>query len=173
MVLAAVSSGDEVLDLGTGTGALVERFLAQECQVTGVDFSAEMLRLAQARLPAATWLQADLLGSWPVQLGGQQFSLAVSGYVFHEFTDNQKLELIRNVFAEGLQSDGRLVIADIAFPNSAALEACRADWRNQWDDDEHYWIVDEMLEALQEQGIHGEFTQVSFCAGVFGLSKVR
>ncbi len=62
-LLAAVPLKDarHVVDLGCGPGnsteLLVERF--PDARVTGVDSSAEMLVEARARLPRATFLQAD------------------------------------------------------------------------------------------------------------------
>jgi predicted TPR repeat methyltransferase len=73
VALADPAPGSSVLDLGAGTGALASRFLKLGSQVTGVDFSAEMLRRAQARFPQAAWLQADLLADWPEELSSGEF----------------------------------------------------------------------------------------------------
>jgi putative AdoMet-dependent methyltransferase len=169
--LASPKPGARVIVLGSGTGELAARFLARGCRVTGVDFSAEMLRLAEEKLPGASWLQADLLAPWPHELSGGNFDLVVSGYVFHEFPDAWKLGLIDSVFDKALKPGGKLVLADIAFPDPEALERASDEWRKQWDDSEHYWVVAEMLAKLRERGINGTFTATSFCAGVFQLDR--
>jgi SAM-dependent methyltransferase len=48
------------LDLACGTGALTAELAARGLAVTGLDFSAEMLAVAHARLPALNFVQADL-----------------------------------------------------------------------------------------------------------------
>ncbi|WP_407568901.1 class I SAM-dependent DNA methyltransferase [Deinococcus altitudinis] len=48
------------LDLACGTGALTAELAELGLKVTGLDFSAEMLAVAQTRLPGLTFVQADL-----------------------------------------------------------------------------------------------------------------
>ncbi len=50
---AGVEAGAEVLDIGTGTGALAARFTALGSRVLGVDFSEHMLSRARRNVPAA------------------------------------------------------------------------------------------------------------------------
>ncbi len=49
-----------VLDLCCGTGNSSAPFLQRGCQVTGLDASAEMLRVAQSKWPRAEWVLASL-----------------------------------------------------------------------------------------------------------------
>ena len=49
--------GDEVLDVATGTGAVVQELIRQKgCEVVGVDQSSEMLAVAREQLPATVRL---------------------------------------------------------------------------------------------------------------------
>lgn len=50
-----------VLDLGCGAGVPATERLARDFDVTAVDISEAQLRLARERIPAATFLRADLL----------------------------------------------------------------------------------------------------------------
>lgn len=68
--------GDSLLDLGCGDGIVAEIFAREfGLHVTGVDFSAEMVRVAQARttdlVPRPTFIHADLnaLGCLELPLG--------------------------------------------------------------------------------------------------------
>lgn len=47
--LLNLQAGERVLDIGCGNGVLARRLAALGCKVTGVDFSAELIRLAEAR----------------------------------------------------------------------------------------------------------------------------
>ena len=66
--LAAVQLGMRILELGIGTGTLTKRLVNSGCAIWGVDFSTEMLALAQVNLPQIVLVQADILGDWPVEL---------------------------------------------------------------------------------------------------------
>ncbi len=50
-----------VLDLGCGAAEpIAAHLISQGFAVTGVDFSAEMLAMARARFPEASWIEADM-----------------------------------------------------------------------------------------------------------------
>jgi len=62
---AGLSPGDWVLDVGVGTGTMLE-FLtkegrAREGDVVGIDLSEEMLEIASERFPDATFVLGDAL----------------------------------------------------------------------------------------------------------------
>jgi ubiquinone/menaquinone biosynthesis C-methylase UbiE len=60
-------AGGHLLDLGCGTGRLLIDFAARGCRVVGVDLSAPMLRVAQARA-TATGVAVDLVQANLVEL---------------------------------------------------------------------------------------------------------
>ena len=53
------TSGNRLLDVGCGTGEHL-RYLQDFCQVEGVDLSAEMLQVAQQKLPTVPFHQGDM-----------------------------------------------------------------------------------------------------------------
>ena len=105
-----------VLDIGAGFGALTSEILTRySCsQVTCVDGSAEMMKLARQRLvpygERVSFRLADLAyRSWHEQLSGA-YDAAVSALAIHHLTDERKCELYAEVF--GLLKPGGVFIND-------------------------------------------------------------
>ena len=169
---AQVSRGMRVLDLGTGTGNLASRFLDAGCTVWGMDFSTHMLAKARKKLPRLRTVQADLLADkWPEALN-QLFDRIVSSYVLHDFDLSHKVQLLARLAREHLADEGRIVIADIAYPDRAARAQAQAYWGCLWGKDEHYWAADETFVACEAIGLSCTYRQVSSCAGVFVISAM-
>jgi putative AdoMet-dependent methyltransferase len=166
---AAVTPGMRVLDLGTGTGNLAARFVAHGCQVWALDFSSGMLAQTRRKLPGVHLVQANLLDEWPIGLQ-HSFDRIVSAYVFHEFDLGTKLRLLQRVALRHLESDGRILIADVAFATTAARERARHKWADLWDDEEHYWAADETAAAATELELLIQFRQLSSCGGIFTVT---
>ena len=59
-LLTRLNDGASVLDIGCGAGVPVTRLLAERFRVTGVDASSEMIRLARANVPDASFIQSDI-----------------------------------------------------------------------------------------------------------------
>lgn len=170
LTLAQTEPGMRVLDLGTGTANLAKLFHQYGCQLWCSDFSAEMLAIARHKLPQAVFVQADLLAEWPAALEGP-FDRIVSAYVFHHFILPVKVDLLREA-ARRLSPGGRMIVADIAFQDTAGLEAVRRAAGETWEE-EHYWVADEALPALQAAGFTASYRQVSACGGIFLIQPVN
>ena len=153
-----------LLDLGTGTGNLAARFLPFDCSITGVDFSQEMLDRAAQLLPDAELIRADIREPLPLY---RRFDRIVSGYLFHEFNDENKLVLIERLLRDHLAPGGKLLIGDISFPDQQRREEGHRRWKELWDESEHYWAAGEMIERLRERGFEVTYRQVSECGGVY------
>lgn len=54
---------------------------------------------------------------------------------------------------------------DVAFENRSQLEQCRKDVGDEWDDDEIYFVVDELKGEFPELG----FKRTSHCSGVLSI----
>jgi ubiquinone/menaquinone biosynthesis C-methylase UbiE len=93
VTLAGVRPGMRILDLGIGTGNLARRFVQQDCEIWGVDFSTEMLAKARVKLPQVHLVQANLLAGWPADIQ-PPFDRIVSAYVLHEFTLEAKIDVL-------------------------------------------------------------------------------
>jgi SAM-dependent methyltransferase len=101
-----VERGSRVLDAGCGTGRNVQRLLEQGALVTGIDFSAGMLRVAREKFPEAALVRADLQQGWPFRSG--VFDLVVCALV------GEHLGNLDHIFTEMrrvLTHSGRLVFS--------------------------------------------------------------
>lgn len=77
-LLSAVDAkpGMRVLDLCSGQGNISEVLVAAGCEVVGADFSPAMVALAEARVPSATFIEAD---AQDLPLDDGEFDAVVSG----------------------------------------------------------------------------------------------
>lgn len=160
--------GMRVLDIGTGTANLARMFVTHDCCVWGTDFSPAMLEQAQHKLPRARFVCADVRQGWPAELP-PIFERIVSAYVFHHFELREKVRLLAELVMH-LTLGGKLVMADIAFPDQASMTHFQRGVGDAWDD-EHYWLADEIITALHGAGLSATFAPVSICAGVFIVEK--
>ncbi len=160
--------GMSVLDLGTGTANLALRFAGLGCELWCTDFSEPMLAKARLKLPQAHFLRHDLRDAWPMELD-RRFDRIVSAYVFHHFELGEKVALCRHLVERRLTPGGRLLIADISFPDAQAMGSFARSVGDRWEQ-EPYWLADESLQALHEAGLRADYTQVSPCAGVYAFT---
>lgn len=67
---AGLSAGSFVLDVGTGTGALIKHFIefgVSEKNIVGCDLCEEMLKKARQRYPSVNFWQGDIIDfPWPL-----------------------------------------------------------------------------------------------------------
>jgi putative AdoMet-dependent methyltransferase len=166
--LAEVEAGQSVLDLGVGTGNLSLLFAQSGCLIYGTDYSAQMLERAHHKLPQAVFLQADLRQTWPEELD-RPFDRIVSAYVFHHFELIQKVSLLTRL-STLLATNGRMLIADLAFTNQLAMQVVQQAAGSTWEE-EFYWNAEETLPVLAQAGLVASFQPVSSCAGVFVIPK--
>lgn len=159
--------GRDVLDIGFGTGTLTCRLYAQGCNIWGQDFSAKMLALAQAKMPRATLVQGDFAKGLAPSLRAQTYDAIVATYSLHHLTDPQKAAFLRDLLPL-VRSGGRILIGDVAFPTRDALETCRLESVEDWDDEEFYIVADELAPLLP---CPMTFESLSHCAGIVRIQK--
>jgi putative AdoMet-dependent methyltransferase len=171
--LAKPLPGMQVLDLGTGTANLAERFVKRGSSVWGIDFSNEMLVKARTKLPQAHFVHADLLGEWPKTLR-RRFERIVSAYVFHEFALDIKINLLQKLTNRYLTACGYIIIGDVAFPSLETKKRVQQHFADKWDGDEYYWVADEAIHACKRNGLYVDYEQISSCGGIFVVkSKLK
>ncbi len=167
--LAQAQPGMRILDVGTGTGNLIQLFSRLGCSIWATDFSPAMLAVAREKLPQVHFILSNILDDWPQELP-PIFDRILSTYVFHHFELAQKVHLCVQLLGH-LAPRGKLILADIAFHNSHSVEEFKRKLMGEWED-EYYWLADETVTALQAVNLHAVFTPVSACAGVFTIGNI-
>ncbi len=114
-IIEALSGQDvrDLLDLGTGTGRMLEIFAPRVDRAVGIDISREMLAVARVNLERAdlhncTIRQGDI---YQVPLPSASFDAAIFHQVLH-YADRPSLAVAEA--ARMLRPKGRLVIVDFA-----------------------------------------------------------
>ena len=155
-----------VLDVGFGTGTLTTKLYEKGCTLYGQDFSARMIELAKEKMPDAVLIQGDFSKGLDTALREKSYDFVISTYALHHLDYAGKLSLIREL-TDCLNPGGRLLIGDVAFETNADLDACRLKAGDEWDEDEIYFIRDEMKKAFPEM----EYEKISECAGLMTLQR--
>ncbi|MDQ0427272.1 putative AdoMet-dependent methyltransferase [Planomicrobium stackebrandtii] len=158
-----------VLDIGFGTGVLTNKLYENGNHIDGLDFSPNMIAIAQEKMPKAILMEWDISKGLPDHVKEKEYDFVVSTYTLHHLTDEDKVELIKNLLSV-LSKQGKIVIGDIAFQTREGLELCKKASSPYWDPDEFYFVFEEFQVSLAES-CSCEFYPVSHCGGVIVISK--
>ena len=119
---------DSLLDVGTGTGRMLEVLAPQAGRALGIDQSPQMLRMARARLERAGLRNAQLrqgdIFALPVERNSTD--VAVLHQVLHYLDDPSRA--LREV-ARALRPGGRLLVVDFAPHDDESLRTAHAHRR--------------------------------------------
>ena len=155
-----------VLDIGFGTGTLTMKLYEQGCSIYGQDFSARMIALASEKMPNAHLYQGDFSKGLVEPLQNRHYDYIVATYSLHHLTDAQKSVFLTEL-RDHLKENGKIMIGDVAFETRKDLERCRLAAGDAWDDEEIYFVAEELRKDLP--GL--SFMQVSDCAGILMLDR--
>ena len=156
----------KVLDIGFGTGTLTTKLYENGCDVYGQDFSQRMIELANEKMPNAKLFQGDFSKGLVPELKDCKFDFIIGTYSLHHLTDEEKITFFNGLLNQ-LNEGGKLLIGDVAFSSRAELENCRTEAGDEWDDDEIYFVLDELEKAFP----NAEFKQKSYCSGIISIHK--
>jgi len=113
--LARVGVGSMALDVATGTGDLALALQRRGAEVTGLDFSQEMLTLAREKGPGITWQAGNAL---ELPFADGEFDAATVGFGARNFDDlGRGLREMARVVRPG----GRVVVLEITTPQRPPL----------------------------------------------------
>ncbi len=155
-----------VLDIGFGTAVLTAKLYEQGCAVWGQDFSEKMIALAKEKMPEAGLYRGDFSQGLAEPLKQNRYDAIIATYSLHHLTDGQKTDFIKSLLPL-LRSGGCVYIGDIAFDSQADLEENKVRIGDEWDEEEHYFIVENIRAAFPTM----QFQRFSFCAGLFTIVK--
>jgi len=130
----------KVLDLGCGTGRLIER-LRGAGELIGADISEEMLNLARRKYPDVKFVQTDILST---QFADEEFDVVVSAFVIVHLKD------LRKAFNEVnriLKKDGIFVLTNI---NQRKAPKLQIDSKNKIVIKSFYHMPEHVNEALED-----------------------
>lgn len=128
-----------------------------------------MIEIAKKKMPLANLIQYNFSKGLPEEFGNIKFDYIVSTYAMHHLEDKDKIKFI-NKLKNQLFNDGEIIIGDIAFETGRLLEQCKEKYAYYWDDEEIYFIFDELKEFFPKEDI--SFTTISHCAGIIQLRKL-
>ena len=158
--------GAVVLDVGFGTGTLTAKLFENGYTVYGQDFSKRMIELASEKMPGAHLYQGDFSQGLVEALQSRSYDFIVATYSLHHLTDDQKVRFLQSLL-ERLNEDGKILIGDVAFRTRTDLEQCQREVGEEWDDEEIYFVIDEMRQSFPNL----IYQPVSYCAGILTLSR--
>ncbi len=155
-----------VLDIGFGTGTLTTKLYETGCTIYGQDFSERMIELASQKMPHAHLYKGDFTQGLTEPLLAQRYDFITATYSLHHLTDEQKVCFLR-VLQRLLNPGGQILIGDVAFETRSMLDQCRKDAGDEWDEDEIYFVADELKKDFPTL----VFERISFCAGVLSIRE--
>ena len=120
---AAIISGEDVLDIGCGTGTLAVAAArdAPDVTVTGLDADASILARARKKAAGAGHeIRFDEGMSTALPYADASFDLVLSTLFFHHLPDDQKLQTAAEL-VRVLRPGGRLVVGDLGRPQDPLM----------------------------------------------------
>lgn len=158
------SEAKKILDIGFGTGTLTFRLYEKELDIFGQDFSEEMIKIAQEKMPGAELFAGDFTKGICKDLLGKKYDAIIATYSLHHLTDEEKIPFIKSLLPL-LNPGGKIYIGDVAFKNRGDLEACKEKSLAYWDNEEYYFVYDELRPSFPSMN----FKKHSFCAGILTI----
>lgn len=160
------SDSKRVLDIGFGTGTLTKRLYDRGLEIYGQDFSGEMIRIAQEKMPKAKFFAGDFTKDLVDFLKDNKYDAVIATYSLHHLTDEEKISFIKSLLTL-LNPGGKILIGDVAFESRKDLETCKEKSKDYWDEEEFYFVYDDLKKYFE--GL--TFEKYSFCAGVLTIRK--
>lgn len=158
------NSYSSVLDIGFGTGLLTTQLYNEGYQITGIDFSSNMIDIAKKKMPNATLINWDFASGLPIEIISNKYDNIISTYAIHHLSDEGKIEFIKSLL-KLLNVNGKILIGDVSFETSQELDQCKEMYKEIWDNEEIYFVANEMMKSLNDL-YYCNYDKISHCSGV-------
>lgn len=169
--LADASLG-RLVDIGTGTGRMIELFGRDALQAVGIDRSSEMLRLARVKLEAAgipSSLRQGDMNALPLEDGAAD-TVIIHQVLHYAHSPAVAIAEAGRVLSQG----GRLLVIDFAAHDREELRASDAHIRLGFDDETMAgWFKAAGLAVDHIEHLEGGELTVTLWLGVKGLERRR
>lgn len=152
-----------VLDIGFGTGILTTQLYNEGYHITGIDFSRTMIDIAKSEMPEAILINWDFTRGLPVEIKNNKYDYIISTYAIHHLPDEEKIKFIKSLL-KLLNVNGKILIGDVSFMTRKELEECKETHTEIWDDEEFYFVANEMMMSLNE--FYCNYEKISYCSGI-------
>lgn len=137
-------NGNNILDVGCGTGKFSGYFYSKGYNVTAIDFSEEMLKIAKQNYPKINFLRKDICN----YKSNKKFDGIFAKYVLFHLPPEDLMKVLNN-FYKMLNEHGQIcVILDI--PKVAGEQIVEEEFDKQQKVYFNYFTPDEMVELLQK-----------------------
>lgn len=152
------------MDIGFGTGLLTTQLYNEGYQITGIDFSSNMIDIAKKKMPNATLINWDFARGLPIEIISNKYDYIISTYAIHHLSDEGKIEFIKSLL-KLLNVNGKILIGDVSFETSQELVQCKEMYKEIWDNEEIYFVANEMMKSLNDL-YYCNYNKISHCSGV-------
>lgn len=125
-----------------------------------------MINIAQNKMPKANLYSGDFTNGLVEPLKRQSYDAIIATYSLHHLDNEQKILFIKSLLGL-LKQGGIIYIGDVAFQTRDGLESCRLDAGEYWDDEEIYFVYEELKEYLPNL----KFEEYSFCSGLLTIKN--
>lgn len=160
--------GKKLLDLGFGTGKLSARLYQSGYNITGIDFSEEMIKKAQCLMPNAKLISFDFSQGLPKTLDEESFDGIIFTYSIHHLNLEQQIHLL-NTLKHHLRPHGKIIIGDVMTRTQQEMNDAKEKHPDIWDDEEFYIVTEDLQARLPQDSIF--FSKKSYCSGILILES--
>ncbi|MEN8906300.1 MAG: GNAT family N-acetyltransferase [Clostridiales bacterium] len=120
LYLKYINEDNDVLEIGCGTGRILKPLLASNCNVTGIDISEDMLKIANRKL--ISYINNGKLDLIKLDLSDYRIDrnfdrIFISFYTYNYLlNDKERITFIKNVYS--MLKDKGILIIDLFYPRS-------------------------------------------------------
>lgn len=161
--------GANILDIGFGTGILTTQLYNAGYNITGIDFSSNMIDIAKYKMPNAALINWDFSKGLPDEIRNCHFDYIISTYAIHHLTDKEKINFIK-LLSSMLNVGGKIFIGDVSFETRNELERSKGKYKEIWDNDEVYFVAEE-IKGILDSEYSCKYIKISHCAGILAVAN--